>query len=70
MSSNKSLRAAFILCFFLGPFGVHRFYVGKVGTGILQLFTMGGLGIWAMIDLFTIAFGAFKDRSGDKLSWN
>jgi len=55
------------LCFFVGVFGVHRFYVGKIGTGILQLLTLGGLGIWALIDFILIIVGAFKDSDGKPL---
>jgi len=62
--SDKGFVPAALLCFFLGVFGVHRFYVGKVGTGILQLVTLGGLGIWALIDLIMIICGAFKDKNG------
>ena len=60
--SSKSRLVALLLCFFFGVFGVHRFYVGKVGTGLLQLFTIGGLGIWAFIDLIIIAVGSFSDK--------
>jgi len=67
--SKKSVVVALILCFFLGALGVHRFYVGKIGTGILQLLTLGGLGIWAFIDMIFIACGKFKDKNGDILSW-
>jgi TM2 domain-containing membrane protein YozV len=49
-------------------FGVHRFYVGKVGTGILMLFTFGGFGIWALIDLIILVCGAFTDGDGRKLT--
>ena len=42
--SEKSNVTALLLCFFLGVLGVHRFYVGKIGTGVLQLVTFGGLG--------------------------
>ncbi|WP_374380311.1 TM2 domain-containing protein [Pseudomonas fluvialis] len=54
--------------FFLGCFGAHRFYVGKIGTGILQLLTLGGLGIWALIDWIMIIIGAFTDKQGQKLT--
>ena len=63
-ASSKSRLAALLLCFFLGVFGVHRFYVGKIGTGILKLITLGGLGIWSLIDFILIAVGAFKDKQG------
>ena len=53
-----------LLCFFLGGLGVHRFYVGKVGTGILMLITLGGLTIWTLIDFIMIVTGNFKDKQG------
>ncbi len=62
--SEKNFVAALLLCLLLGFVGVHRFYVGKIGTGILQLITFGGLGIWALIDLIMIAIGKFSDKSG------
>ena len=66
--SDKKILPAFLLCFFLGVFGAHRFFVGKVGTGILQLVTLGGLGIWAFIDLIMIIIGSFTDKEGKKLT--
>jgi TM2 domain-containing membrane protein YozV len=62
--SEKGFVPALLLCLLLGGLGVHRFYVGKIGTGILMLFTLGGFGIWALIDLIVIAVGSFKDKSG------
>lgn len=45
-SSPKLLLPAVLLCFFLGTLGIHRFYVGKIGTGVLMIVTLGGLGVW------------------------
>jgi ribosomal protein L37E len=66
--SLKRILPAAILCFFFGVFGVHRFYVGKVGTGILQLFTLGGFGIWAFIDFIMIVVGSFRDSDGNEIN--
>lgn len=63
--SEKNFVAALLLCFFLGNLGVHRFYAGKVGTGILMLLTLGGLGIWSLIDFIMIAVGKFTDSDGN-----
>ena len=62
--SEKSFVTTLILCVLLGGLGVHRFYVGKIGTGILMLLTLGGLGIWTLIDLIVIAVQNFKDSQG------
>ena len=56
--------ATVLFCLFLGVFGVHRFYVGKVGTGILMLLTLGGFGIWMFIDLIMIICARFRDSDG------
>ena len=63
----KSKVTAALLCFFLGMIGVHRFYVGKIGTGVAQVITLGGFGIWALIDFIMILMGSFLDANGKKL---
>lgn len=65
--SDKSRGVALALCIPLGVFGAHRYYVGKIGTGLLQLFTLGGLGLWWLYDLITIAAGEFRDEEGRKV---
>ena len=67
-ASEKEILPAFLLCFFLGVFGAHRFYAGKIGTGILQLLTFGGLGIWWLADLILILTGNFRDGDGRKMT--
>ena len=62
--SDKAMVPAVLLCFFLGMLGIHRFYVGKVGTGILMILTLGGLGIWSLVDFIMIIVGSFKDKNG------
>ena len=51
---KKSITVSWLMWFFLGGFGGHRYYLGKIGTGILMTLTLGGLGIWALIDAFLI----------------
>ena len=67
MKSEKNWLVALLLCIFLGALGVHRFYVGKIGTGLLQIFTLGGCGIWVFIDFIMILVGSFKDKDGNEL---
>lgn len=64
LDSPKSRLISLLLCFFLGVLGVHRFYVGKVGTGILYLLTLGFMGFGVLIDLIIILVGGFKDNYG------
>ena len=66
--SSKSRLAALLLCFFLGWIGVHRFYVGKVGTGLLYFFSGGLLAIGNLFDFVMILFGSFTDKAGLPLS--
>ena len=65
--STRLWMRAFMLCFFLGFFGAHRFYVGRKGTAALQLVTFGGLGLWSAYDLFCIWTDRFADRDGQPL---
>ena len=62
--SPKSRLAALLFCFFLGYLGVHRFYVGRVGSGILYLCTYGLFGIGWLVDIILILAGALTDDRG------
>ncbi|MGH7196757.1 MAG: TM2 domain-containing protein [Candidatus Saccharimonadales bacterium] len=59
---------ALVLSIFVGEFGIDRFYMGKIGTGILKLLTFGGLGIWWIIDIVLIATGEMRDKNGKRLT--
>tara|TARA_B100000029_G_scaffold201241_1_gene199454 strand:- start:199 stop:525 length:327 start_codon:yes stop_codon:yes gene_type:complete len=65
VSDDKDWVTTLLLCFFVGFLGVHRFYVGKIGTGILHLFTLGVFGIWTLIDIVFIILGKFTDSEGN-----
>ena len=59
--------ALFLLTFFFGVLGVHRFYVGKIGTGFLMLITLGGFGVWFLVDLILVVTGQFTNKDGQKI---
>ena len=63
---NKQWMVAFLLAWFLGGFGAHRFYLGQTGTAVAQLCTLGGCGIWALIDFFVLAFDKYTYGKGLK----
>ena len=69
--SPKSRLGTLLFCLLLGVFGAHRFYVGKIGTGVLTILTFGGgFGIWPLVDLILIAIGSFRDKDGRRvLTW-
>jgi TM2 domain-containing membrane protein YozV len=67
--SDKSRTVALALGFVLGPLGAHRYYVGKVGTGVMQTVTLGGLGLWWLYDMILITFGSFRDAEGLRVKY-
>lgn len=62
--SQKSKGVALVLCVLLGYMGIHRFYVGKIGTGILWLLTLGCFGIGWIVDIVMLCCNKFADKSG------
>lgn len=66
-SKDNRWLTTLLLCWFLGVLGVHRFYTGHTGIGIVQLLTLGGCGIWALVDLILIITGNYKDADGNPI---
>jgi len=66
--SEKSRGVATALALVLGLVGGHRFYVGKAGSGILMAVTAGGMGVWWLYDLLTVALGDFRDVDGRRVA--
>jgi hypothetical protein len=67
-ASPRSRGVAFVLAVALGVFGAHRFYAGRITSGVAQLCTLGGLGLWTLYDAIMIAGGEFRDEEGRRLS--
>ena len=66
-TEGKDWLTTLLLCLFLGNIGIHRFYTGHIGIGVAQVLTLGGCGIWTIVDLIFIATDKFKDINGNAL---
>ncbi len=64
---GKPWMVTMLLCLFGGAFGAHRFFTGHTGTGVAQLLTFGGCGLWSFYDLIMIVMGKFTDAQGRPL---
>jgi TM2 domain-containing membrane protein YozV len=67
--NDKNFALVATFCFLLGAFGVHQSYYGKIISGVLMVFTIGGLGIWALVDFVIVCFGEFTDSQGIKIKY-
>lgn len=63
-SAGSSQVVALLLCIFIGGLGIHRFYLGYTWQGVVQLFTLGGCGVWTLVDLIRIITGDLKPNGG------
>lgn len=68
MEGTKSWGVTLLLSILVGELGIDRFYLGKIGTGILKLLTGGGLGLWWLIDIILIVTGQMRDKDGNTLA--
>lgn len=62
--SDKDWTVVLLLCVLVGGLGVHRFYTGKIGTGVAMLLTGGGCGLWYIYDIVMVATEKFEDDQG------
>ncbi len=67
LAEQKDWLTTLLLALFVGAFGGHRFYTGHTVPGVIQLLTLGGCGIWALIDIIQIITGNYKDSNGRPL---
>ncbi len=67
-SAPKSFLVTWLLSLFLGVLGIDRFYLGKIGTGVLKLITLGGFGLWALIDLILVLTNSQRSKDGQLLA--
>ena len=67
VGGGKDWLTTLLLCIFLGTLGIHRFYTKHTVIGVVQILTLGGCGIWTLIDLILIVTGSFKDADGNNL---
>ena len=67
-TGNRNYIATLLFAWFLGGLGIHRFYTGYVLIGVIQLLTAGGCGIWALIDVISIATNHYLDADGNELA--
>lgn len=65
---QKEFLTTWLLSLLVGVLGIDRFYLGKIGTGILKLVTFGGFGVWALIDLILVLTGNTRDKQGRELA--
>ena len=64
---GRHFLAVFFISYMWGTFGVDRFYLGKIWTGLLKLVTFGGFGLWTIVDLVLIMSGAMRDKQGNEM---
>ncbi len=65
--SSRSYILTMFLAFFVGWLGIHRFYTGYIVIGVIQLLTLGGCGLWALIDVISLVLNKYKDADGNEL---